>query len=328
MATNTFSSLAGHLRSHNINIPIPTTPQTLLQNPKLAATIALTISLSIPALSYAARSYRGYLALGPGGIPHNVLGWSIQGLLQLVARWDTRDPAPFAEAGNQRAYEPYGTTSFLELEGLDLGVVEEGVTGEGKGTKGKMELPQRRGDRPDVPGYVAPQRQTTQQGTADMRDRMAAYLEDLAARNPGLLTLKPSGLEGAGGPLALWLDGTSTGTGTGTGDNGNGNGNGNDSSDNVHVQIPPYLRPIRGEIAHVHPEASSHVTVSMADAGGLVRRGWAERHRLSGVFGVLPWGYVMLYAPRDEAELGVWRGVVAAGVRFVCAGTGRGVVVV
>jgi hypothetical protein len=44
----------------------------------------------------------------------------------------------------------------------------------------------------------------------------------------------------------------------------------------------------------------------------------AERHPLSGV--LMPWGYVMLYAPRDDDELEVWKRLVVAGCRFVSGG--------
>lgn len=275
MASNTFSALAARLRTHSITLP-----PALQNNPRAIAALAVAIALSLPTASYARKSYRGYLALGPGGMPYNVLGWAIQGLLQLIAKWDTRSPAPFSKPANQKPYEPHGTTPFLAAS----------------------PLPQRAGDRPDVPGYVAPQRQVTQQGGEDVRARMTAFLGSLAARNPGVLTVKPSGLEGVGTP-ALWLDPAA-------------------------VKPPAYMGMTKGELAHVHPEASSHVTVSLADAEELTRKGWAERHRLSGVGGAgIPLGYVMIYAPRDEAEFEVWKGVVRAGLLFVGAGAGREVVV-
>lgn len=277
MASNSISALAARLRSHGAAI----LPPSLHNNPRTITALVVALALSLPTASYARRSYRGYLALGPGGMPYNPLGWAIQGLLQLIAQWDTRSPAPFSKPSNQKPYEPHGTTPFLAASPL---------------------LPQRAGDRPDVPGYVAPQRQVTQQGGEDTRARMTAFLGALAARNPGVLVLRPSGLEGVGTP-ALWLD-------------------------PAVVEPPVYLRFIKGELAHVHPEASSHVTVSLADAEELTRKGWAERHRLSGVGGTgIPLGYVMVYAPRDEAELEVWKGVVRAGLLFVGAGVGREVVV-
>lgn len=278
MASNSISALAARLRSHNsITIPGP-----LQNNPRTVMTaLAIALAVSIPSASYALKSYRGYLALGPGGMPYNPLGWAIQGLLQLIASWDTRSPAPFRKARNQKPYEPHGTTPFLAAV--------------------SPALPQREGHRPDVPGYVAPQRQVTQlEGPEDTRARMTAFLGALAGRNPGVLVLKPSGLEGVGTP-ALWLDASA-------------------------VAPPAYLGATKGELTHVHPEASSHVTVSLADAEELTRKGWAERHRLSGVAGI-PLGYMMIYAPRDEAELEVWKGVIRAGLLFVGAGAGREVFV-
>lgn len=275
MASNGISALAARLRTLNIAIP-----PALQNNRGIITAFVLGFALSLPTTSYALKSYRGYLALGPGGMPYNPIGWAIQGLLQLIAKWDTRSPAPFSKPQNQKPYAPHGATPFLA----------------------DSPLPQRKGDRPDVPGYVAPQRQVTQQGGEDTRERMTAFLGTLAARNPGVLVLRPSGLEGVGTP-ALWLD--------------------------PAVGPPPaYLRGTKGELAHVHPEASSHVTVSLADAEELTRKGWAERHRLSGVaVGGIPLGYVMIYAPRDDAEFEVWKGVVRAGLLFVGAGAGSEVVV-
>lgn len=277
MASNSASALTARLRSHGIALP-----PALHNNARAITAFVLGFALSLPTASYALKSYRGFLALGPGGMPYNPLGWAIQGLLQLIAKWDTRSPAPFSKPANQKPYEPHGTTPFLAAS----------------------PLPQRGGDRPDVPGYVAPQRQVTQQGTDDTRARMTAFLGQLAARNPDFLVLKPSGLEGIGTP-ALWLDTKAAG-----------------------VEPPAYLKTIKGELAHVHPEASSHVTVSLVDAEELTRKGWAERHRLSGVAGTgIPLGYVMIYAPRDETEFEVWKGVVRAGLLFVGASAGKEVVV-
>ncbi len=39
----------------------------------------------------AAHSYREYMALGPGGIPYNVLGWMV---LQLIATRGALSPSP------------------------------------------------------------------------------------------------------------------------------------------------------------------------------------------------------------------------------------------
>jgi hypothetical protein len=63
------------------------------------------------------------------------------------------------------------------------------------------------------------------------------------------------------------------------------------------------------EFAHLHGAAdgSLHVTLPPAVAAEAVERGWAEPHPLARL-GVAPSTLVMLYGPRDEAELEtVWR---------------------
>jgi hypothetical protein len=69
---------------------------------------------------------------------------------------------------------------------------------------------------------------------------------------------------------------------------------------------------------HVHhQDGSTHVTLSLADAEEVLAKGWGRRHKLSGVAGKIPYTYLLIYAPRDEEEFEVWKGVVTAGCRFV-----------
>lgn len=275
MASNTIAKLNSHL--HRLTQSVPPSLRQPSPNVRLAAYIVTALGISIPTISYAISSYRGYLALGRGGVPYNVFGWALQGLLQVLAKRDTRDPSPFTKPKNRRSTEPHGSKTFFDSP-----------------------IPQRAGDRPTVPGYVAPQRQITQQPTdvEVMTKRMRAYLDSLLINNTGILITKPSKLEGVGTP-AVFLD-TSSGT----------------------TELPRFISGLKGETAHIHPECSSHITLSMADAEEVVRKGWAERHRLSGV-GPMPWSYVLIYAPRDDDEFEVWKGIMKAGLRFVCTGAGR-----
>ena len=76
----------------------------------------------------------------------------------------------------------------------------------------------------------------------------------------------------------------------------------------------------RGEIAHVHQsDGSAHVVLSFADAKEVIAKGWGERHELVGGM-ILPWGYVFLYAPRDEGEVEVMKRIFEAGVGFMMSG--------
>lgn len=235
------------------------------------AALAAAIGL-VPAVSYAAQSYRGWLALGRGGVPYNIFGWAAQGLLQLIARHDVRDPAPFTRADLQPKYGPQGNVGFLDA------------------SASSSPLPRRNGSRPDVPSYVAPQRQMNEQGSAEMQGKMRVFLEEVVSANSDTVVLKTSGLEGKGTPAIFLAE---------------------------SVTLPPLLKRTKGEVVHIHPESSSHVVLSLADAEDAVRKGWAERHPLSGV--VFPWTYVMVYAPRDEEEFAVWKRFIKASLGFIAA---------
>lgn len=58
------------------------------------------------------------------------------------------------------------------------------------------------------------------------------------------------------------------------------------------------------EFAHLHGAAdgSLHVALPRAEAGEAIEKGWAELHPLARQ-GMFPPTLVMLYGPRDEAEL-------------------------
>jgi hypothetical protein len=224
----------------------------------------------VPLVALAMPSYRGYIELGPGGLPHNAFGWLLQEALRPLTLSSTVDQSVFQKPGVSSSYEPHGNTRFL----LD-------------------QLAQRQGDRPVIPDYVAPQRQATEKGDAALVTRMNSHLSNLANRRPETLAVKASNLEAKDSP-ALWL---------------------------VSNPLPKYLaKSTKGEIVHVHGEASSHMVLSLSDAKEAMSKGWAELHPLSGVMSRIPLPYVMIYAPRDEEEFGVWTRFVDAAVAFTTAG--------
>jgi len=76
------------------------------------------------------------------------------------------------------------------------------------------------------------------------------------------------------------------------------------------------------EFAHIHGgESSMHVILSPLDAALAIDRGWAVRFPLAGGLGV--WGRaqgrVLVYAPRDEAEVEVVIRLVRAGWEYLTA---------
>lgn len=80
-----------------------------------------------------------------------------------------------------------------------------------------------------------------------------------------------------------------------------------------------------------------HLTLHPQDAALVISQGWGERHPLAGcpVLGIgkrlLPEGFVMVYAPQDEAQIKVISDIVRAagwwvgGVALACEAEGQGI---
>jgi phospholipase/carboxylesterase len=73
-----------------------------------------------------------------------------------------------------------------------------------------------------------------------------------------------------------------------------------------------FLVPSVGEFAHIHPEydGSLHLSLPVPLAHDALRKGWAVAHPLAGI--QLTSGMVMIFGPRDEAEIETVVGIVAA----------------
>jgi hypothetical protein len=63
---------------------------------------------------------------------------------------------------------------------------------------------------------------------------------------------------------------------------------------------------INAEFAHLHPapDYSSHLILPLAQAQSAIESGWAEQHPIARL-GYISAGAVMVYAPRDEAEVAI-----------------------
>ncbi|KJR81363.1 uncharacterized protein SPSK_01232 [Sporothrix schenckii 1099-18] len=277
--------------------------------PKLFAAASASLVGVLLLLPPAYRSYRGYLALGPGGISHNVWGWLYQGMGQLFALRDPRSTSDF-EKPSPAVIARYGGSARAQKSYLDIDTT----------------LPARQGPRPTIPGYTAPQRQTTDIASDPAATRAAqeAFLEAVAAANPDLLEIRPSALEGNETP-ALWAkdavilgakwsdpDPTKPKNQNRDQDQDQTSTKG-DKTDKEKVKFP--RAPV--EICHAHPEASSHMQFSFGDAYWVVKAGWGERHLMAGSPAArIPPTYLIVYVPRDERELQVWKELVMAAVRF------------
>src|SRR5215207_10306054 len=80
---------------------------------------------------------------------------------------------------------------------------------------------------------------------------------------------------------------------------------------------PPEAFLIDREFAHLHPDPdhSLHAMLPTETVSEAVAAGWAEPHPVA-LRGLIPPTAVMLYAPRNEAELDVIEGLVRASHAF------------
>lgn len=157
-------------------------------------------------------------------------------------------------------------------------------------------LPERRGPRPRTTA-TNPHSQLDQQpppaGAASLRDALAEAVFALADVREG-----PSAVS-VPGARALWLAPAA-------------------------ARGPREAFLVGTEFAHLHPapDWSLHAALPPALAEEAIARGWAEVHPVARR-GVLPPNVVMIYAPRDEAEVKVVADLVRAAHAFARGEAGR-----
>lgn len=251
-------------------------PSPLLRLPREHPALSFA-SVTVAVLFFQFRqNYLAWLSLGRGGVPYNPIGWLINWLLYPLSNGDTNSLAFYDHQETALAADDRRRSKFLDAP-----------------------LPPREQPPPEVPNFVAPQRQSSQQPAPAIRDAQKQAFEQLARRNQQYVQIKTSQQEGHG--AALWL------------------------SEECQAQLPAWARATGGEIAHVHwsAEGSAHCTLSLGDAREVVAKGWGRRHPLSGMrIGLLgrgnvllSAGYTMVYAPRTEEELAVQMKIFEAAIR-------------
>lgn len=140
-------------------------------------------------------------------------------------------------------------------------------------------LPVRSGDRPAV-SWTIPQSQLRDNAPVALQEQLFAHISALAG-----VTTRQSAIS-VPGARGLML--------------------------NDHGHAPPdaFLVPRAGEFAHLHPAAdgSLHLALPPALAADAVAKGWAVAHPLAGIR--LARGMVMIYGPRNPAELAIVAAIV------------------
>ncbi|QIK75007.1 luciferase family protein [Nocardioides piscis] len=144
-------------------------------------------------------------------------------------------------------------------------------------------LPARTGDRPEV-HFRIPQSQLTDTSPPQLQEALFARLSGLDGVDSGPSMISVPGARGLVAPDA-------------------------DGPDDA------FLVAEVKEFAHLHPEhdGSLHVALPHDLAADAIAKGWAQSHMWAGVR--LSPGFLMVYGPRDEAELDVVAGIVEASHR-------------
>ncbi|CAI7589235.1 unnamed protein product [Penicillium discolor] len=275
-------------------MPIPTFTSVLrtpFQHPNtppnrltlaLSAAALLVSTLILPA---AYRDYKIFKSYGPGGLPNNALGWIIVRAL----------------------FQPFGREMLSTDEYVQRVAAAEG---HGKGDDGFLflseeQLGSRRGEeRPVVGPHVAPQRQLTQVPDEAVMEKFRGAFSAFGHQNHHLVKFQRSNLERHADGLFV--------------------------AD--HIPVFGIAKTMNREIAHIHSgnDHSVHVTLAPADCIKVIEAGWGQRHAFSGTSAMtflslgtrpdIPAEYVLIYAPRTEAEIETVMQIISAGVEFM---TGR-----
>ncbi|KAL4866464.1 hypothetical protein BDV12DRAFT_133362 [Aspergillus spectabilis] len=224
------------------------------------------------------KDYHAFLALGPGGTPSTPAGYLRICILRLVTIGD-----PFAPPAIPATLQP--KTGLLN----------------------RATFPARLGSRPTVAG-IAPQRQLTQKASPAMYDALATEIHRLALSHPKTLYTATSCFEKHSTGIFYHLPSTSTPTPLST----------STKAPQTPTTTHNHRITCNGEVCHSHPsDGSLHLTLHPADVKVILERGWGQRHPLARdswwwVTKIVPTGFVMIYAPRNEEEVKVVGEIIRA----------------
>lgn len=148
-----------------------------------------------------------------------------------------------------------------------------------------LSIPDREGTRPETLGNL-PHSQLSQHGPDDVVQK----LHDWCFALPNIVNA-PSGISVPGSRALVLRDG---------------------------VACNPSAFMVGREFAHIHPKpdnGSMHLMLPAEVVPSVITAGWGEDHYLV-TQGHLPTGLIMVYSPRDEAELVTIEKIVARSYEF------------
>ena len=215
--------------------------------------------------------------------------------LGLVSAWsiaDYRSWVSLGEGGLPHNLQGWGTMNAVRVMTLNRDPLDtssmDTLIGNSSDLSLLQDLPTREGKRPTIARHPIPHRQLDQLSNNAVKAQTRAVFNTLVNENTQLLSVEVSQYEKHNN--AIWLAYPESGN--------------QDTKNN-------------GEIAHFHPsDGSIHVILSPSDAKIAVERGWGQFHPLAGHDFLPAPTYVLLYAPRNEAENEVAKTIVASAIQY------------
>ncbi|WP_390925008.1 hypothetical protein [Paenibacillus xylanexedens] len=215
----------------------------------------------------------------------------------LLIAWVTKDYKTWKALGKGGVpYNLYGwlLVSYYRLKKRDpftLDIYQDRI-GSSEDSIRIGELPYREGNRPKIGVHPVPHRQLDQRPNQEVRELLQRTFDDYVKDHQTKIHFVKSYYEKRNDAITL----------------------------REEIEGHPVSKITCGEIAHIHPDDSSmHMVFSPTDSSEVIRKGWGERHSLSGspILG-LPDTYLLIYAPRNAAEVDIVRRLVDGAVQHVC----------
>lgn len=134
--------------------------------PSGVVVISVSAVAGIAALPPLYRDYRGFVSLGPAGLPSNVFGYLLQTFLRPLGISDRLDTKPLSSDRVKAAFGKLADLGFLKEEDVPFRggkKVEGGQDGE------KKDLGKEKIERPNVGRWIVPQRQMSERSDKEMK---------------------------------------------------------------------------------------------------------------------------------------------------------------
>lgn len=225
------------------------------------------------------------------GTQKQLVGTAIKYFLTGEEYKDYQDWVALGLGGLPHTLDGYRTVKMLGKQmkdPVDISRITGGIDKRGD-IKVLVNLPGREGARPTIAPFAVPHRQMNQHNDTVTRNKQKQIFDAQVADARYHLLYKMSYLEKHSPGIFL-----------------------KDSAAGNQTIVPVS----HAEVGHIHPtDGSMHIILSPADTKEVIEKGWGELHGLAGQ-GAAAGTYMMIYSPRNEAELEITKKILEAAVKY------------